>query len=703
MAHAALLYAAASASIGAAYPRCSAEGGNTCPAGMECDPILLRCYHMPRQLGEPCGTVLKVRKCAAYDTNTSHPLTCSTWCGTCVIADIDPTHPTTHDDGGSVPTRLTIPAGAAAGAADGTLSQPSLYWEGRKRARAGLPADAPLPVVSRCGVSSTATYINFEQSLATDMPILYPKNDAEMGALMATVAGHGCKLRPVGAGHSSPAVIAGDGDVDFVGVSLAEYTPDDLGWNMTLDAQGRVRAPAGISLFDLYHYTRPQGWFLESQTAGPIFTLGGVIANSVHGGVHGKGYLNQYVTALRVGVWTGTAMAVRVITDEAELRHWRNSYGVLGVMLAVEMQLNKRQNFAITTTGHTFSEAQWSRDYVDAYFNKIVDGKLYSESFFNPYLREVKHVIFEAAAPVPPACVNFTSDATCSWDYPHAKCADAACCEYRYKFGDMNLDESCRTSHHVPNAPSWLQQVYAGLASAFKSVRFNGSPDLPAAQNDEICVLERLAGKFGKVFDQFLAMIFYDMTFSHVASSVTANGNDVNDGFWLRSVPHEIRLMAYSVPRARIFDFLNLIRSVFLDVTAATGTVQLANVEFRFFNMSDTATLMPTGLTSGAIAYGAFVNCELVFNSNPGSPNTKQWQQALYEYETRVRALDGIPHTGKSFCYLPDGEGGYQPYMNKTCVKGVFNNGQKAAFGAYRTATDPAGLFDGGAAEEFFL
>jgi len=41
---------------------------------------------------------------------------------------------------------------------------------------------------------------------------------------------------------------------------------------------------------------------MKSNTAGPIFTLSGVIANSVHGGYYGEGYIFNTVVGLRVAV-----------------------------------------------------------------------------------------------------------------------------------------------------------------------------------------------------------------------------------------------------------------------------------------------------------------------------------------------------------------------------------------------------------------
>ena len=45
---------------------------------------------------------------------------------------------------------------------------------------------------------------------------------------------------------------------------------------------------------------RPKGFFLHSSTAGAIFTLAGVVSNSVHGGFYNEGFISGTVNAIRV-------------------------------------------------------------------------------------------------------------------------------------------------------------------------------------------------------------------------------------------------------------------------------------------------------------------------------------------------------------------------------------------------------------------
>merc|ERR1712151_1311525 len=82
----------------------------------------------------------------------------------------------------------------------------------------------------------------------------------------------------------------------------------------------------------LFKRTRPRGFFVPAQTAGYFFSLGGIVANSVHGGAYNEGFINEYVTQMRVMDWEGN---IHIIDDEAELRHWRCSFGLLGIILGI--------------------------------------------------------------------------------------------------------------------------------------------------------------------------------------------------------------------------------------------------------------------------------------------------------------------------------------------------------------------------------
>ena len=649
------------------FPSCSLDEP-TCPEGLTCDLVAQRCFHEPRQLGEACGNVPSSRKCDKYDLNTTHELECSTWCGVCVLKD------------------------ELAEREQRTIS----FAEQRTRHIESMHVRA-----TRCGITSNLTFVNFEEDIITNMPIVYPKNDSELAAYYKTIADNNCKARPVGATHTSSSVITSEAEYDTIGISLAEYHPDDKAWDMVLDqGNSSIKIPAGRSLFDLFQAIRPYGFFLPTQTAGPIFTIGGIITNTVHGGVFKAGFVSQYVRSLRVAVWNGHSMEIRIVDSEAELRNWRNSFGMLGVITSAHLSLEKRVGFEVSSARKKLHP--FTRETVDDYFNDLEKNYIYAESFFNPYDPEVNTILFATGKTVPAKCDNFT-DSECKWDYPKAHCENEDCCQYRYKFGDITLGESCRAKYAPVKSTKELQASYKSLESAMADIPYHGAPDLPPAQDSLICILE-WAGReeLSPVVEDVLALAFFDTTFLSLDQSVQTNGADVNDGFYLRGVPHAIKLMAYFVPRVNLYDMLLIIKEAYDEVTKLSGQKQLGNAEFRFLNVTDVATLFPNKALSSLPASGEYVNCEMVFNINPNGKN-KWWSTTLGKYEEKMRALDGFPHLGKSFCYGETEGGEILPYQNSTCVKTIFNDDQKATFNAYRKTQDPSDLFAGGAFLEFAL
>ena len=645
------------------FPTCSSTD-RTCPAGLECDIVAQRCYHHPRQLGEACGIG---RDCAKDDLNTTHAMECSTWCGVCIIKD--------------QADALEKPAKSAA------ELERERHMEMLHTTR------------KRCGVTSNATYVNFEETLITNMPIVYPKTDSELEQTLLTLAANGCKARPVGATHTSSSVITSEAEEDTIGISLAEYHPDDKAWDLVLHQDNStVKIPAGRSLYDLYEAIRPYGFFLPTQTAGPIFTMGGIVTNTVHGGVFNTGFVSEYVKSMTVMYYANSNVVRRTITEESELRYWRNSYGLLGIITAVEFTVVKRSGFQVASARKSFSK-NFTREAVDQYFNDLTKDHIYSESFFNPFEVSINSVLF-STGDVPDQCFDI-SDKSCEWNYGKAHCDNEDCCHYSYKFGDITLGESCRAKYAQQRTTDEYKQEYAKISGAMQGIPYHGAPDLSPAMNSDLCLLEWITAQKAGPLEPLLATAFYDTCFSTIDSQVATNRADVNDGFYLRKVPHAIKLIAYFVPRANLFDMLNIVKEVFESVKSETGETAVGNAEFRFLNITDKAVLFPTGAVTGKAHTGQYVNCEVVFNAHPGM-DPILWSSALYGYEQKMRALDGFLHTGKSFCYGNEANNTHTPYANTTCVKTIFNDEQKATFNAYRNKTDPKGLFAGGAALEFF-
>jgi hypothetical protein len=171
--------------------------------------------------------------------------------------------------------------------------------------------------------------------------------------------------------------------------------------------KNRVRVSAGSLLFELYAHIRPLGWFLPSQTAGAFFTIGGVISCPVNGGIKGADMVNRYVTALPVLEYDTDGARIRDVYDEDELRLWRSGFGLLGIILAVEFQVVRRESVNLSCTN---TEIEWSKDIFNQYVSDALSKHQFSEFFID--FRKVKPRIYEiggtASTPIttPPTSVD---------------------------------------------------------------------------------------------------------------------------------------------------------------------------------------------------------------------------------------------------------------------------------------------------------
>lgn len=118
--------------------------------------------------------------------------------------------------------------------------------------------------------------------------MLFPETDADVQEIVKRAVAGGCRVRPVGTGHSYGGMVAQKQETDVIVVSLAEYKPPDK-WNFALDEEAlTVRAPAGATTLDLMRFLRKRGYRLPVNLGSHLFSLGGIYLNpSTHGGAFG--------------------------------------------------------------------------------------------------------------------------------------------------------------------------------------------------------------------------------------------------------------------------------------------------------------------------------------------------------------------------------------------------------------------------------
>jgi FAD/FMN-containing dehydrogenase len=143
---------------------------------------------------------------------------------------------------------------------------------------------------------------------------------------------HGSML-PHGLGRSYGDVALNDGGHLLRTRALDRFISFDAG-------SGVLRAESGVSLEDVIDLVLPQGWFLAVTPGTRFVTLGGAVANDVHGkNHHGAGSFGHHVRAIELLRSDGT----RLECSEGRNADWLDAtiggLGLTGLITWVEIQL----------------------------------------------------------------------------------------------------------------------------------------------------------------------------------------------------------------------------------------------------------------------------------------------------------------------------------------------------------------------------
>lgn len=108
---------------------------------------------------------------------------------------------------------------------------------------------------------------------------------------------------------------------------------------------GLLRAEAGTSLLEILNFVVPLGWFLPVTPGTQFATLGGCVANDVHGkNHHSAGSFGHYVNALELLRSNGE----RLLCNNEQNQNWLyatvGGLGLTGLITWVELQLNPISN-----------------------------------------------------------------------------------------------------------------------------------------------------------------------------------------------------------------------------------------------------------------------------------------------------------------------------------------------------------------------
>ncbi len=119
--------------------------------------------------------------------------------------------------------------------------------------------------------------------------------------------------------------------------------------------KGRLRCEAGVVLRDIQRLFMPRGWMLPVVPGTQLITVGGAIANDVHGkNHHGYGTFAHHITELVLLRTSGE----RMICSPTQNSDWFNAtiagMGLTGLIIEVELQLRRANSLWLDTETLTY-------------------------------------------------------------------------------------------------------------------------------------------------------------------------------------------------------------------------------------------------------------------------------------------------------------------------------------------------------------
>lgn len=215
------------------------------------------------------------------------------------------------------------------------------------------------------------SFTNWTENISNPHSVIrYPRNDDEIVALIKEARENDEIIRVVGNGHSqSPSVCDSSEPVVLISMSNYSVHPYDYVLDRT---RNEVTVNAGWTLGKLYDRLNLDRYFLDTQTAGTFFTLGGLISMPTHGGRIGGCFISDGVVRLTLIDDRGYKV-VKSINDP-DFAYYRMGLGVHGVITTITFRLHQMPNLkkTITTTRAAFINGRANREVFDNRVRQII-------------------------------------------------------------------------------------------------------------------------------------------------------------------------------------------------------------------------------------------------------------------------------------------------------------------------------------------
>jgi len=521
------------------------------------------------------------------------------------------------------------------------------------------------------------TFRNWEEHMMTCAQWLQPRSEGAIKDLLAYAKHKGYHVRIGGTAHSAGGLITDGKDVNTFVISLGEFKSYDPYWEFDFHGEpGNQRATvnAGWTQLHLFQHTRPRGYFVPAQTAGYFFSLGGIVANSVHGGAYNAGFVNEYVTALRVMDHAGN---IRVIDQEADLRHWRCSFGLLGIILGIEFKLEYRSRLEMYSVKRKLET--WNE-----------------EEFWKFIMEDAEANIPLSSVPLDAGTKAHLRNSQTSWNGEYfidfLNSGQSGETPTMFSFSQkMNENASDAPENGIPEN---IQENYQAILDERVTDGWHGDMTWSEAARRDGAPPISIAGiqlDINGFLDTFkwlgLARVMTSSALSQMPSMIRQQRDKVNDGFFLTRSPAALA-GAFFVTPDKAFSAMNKVRERVLSSRGSKSFTWNLPGEFRFVRVEDKATLQP-------MEPGLWFNAQMISFSDLAE-NDQAWRKEFKAVEDYwVNELGARPHMGKLWGLEEAADGDIEPFSPAYACQ-IYSKSTKDTFNAYRKTWDPEGLFFAG-------
>jgi FAD-linked oxidoreductase len=219
-----------------------------------------------------------------------------------------------------------------------------------------------------------ATWTNWAGTVRTDVTVASPGSVTELQRVVTESAGHGHRVKPIGAGHSFTAIGLTDG---------VQLRLDRLAGIVHADrASGYVTVLAGTRLHDLNEALWTLGLALTNLGDIDVQTVAGAISTGTHGTGRRFGGVATQVRALDLVLADGSLLHCSADEQPQVFAAARVGLGALGVIATVTLQCEPA--YALHA-----AESPASLDAVLAGLDEFVDTHDHAEFYWFPHTRRV--------------------------------------------------------------------------------------------------------------------------------------------------------------------------------------------------------------------------------------------------------------------------------------------------------------------------